>query len=551
MMRAAMVREKEDHKTHLHRVASSNLPVVPRKSWEYYVAILQPGISLEKCEHGDFLWIKVKKTVTIEKILASHFKRTGRNSILMDGDVGLSIDTKIEDIKCLGLAVYAFWEIVKVEKWWEYTVSSTYIDEKTRSMKVEKHGRLLENTVLSAMAHEETGLIDSSELLQITSAKPCSIEKKEESRSLLKMTVDSTLTAYEEMRAIKFKRKTKSSLSEKKEEKPWSWETTVPSIIDNTVGARRKQTLRELSKNKSSMAPSVATKEEKSKERSEAASTNKASYVIKAGQKRKLGKATKGEMLKRELAQEDRAEIIKRRRIELESEATNEKIIQQMRTELDIKLDLMKLKNEKAPAINLLKPFVENTKLDLKRHDDYVAKQRKNMEASSQRFGKLQFKEILKRFEISWERQRQDIINRDPQFKQSVKSEPQKSTEKTTSNDQDHGSLESILKERQIHLDLQAIQRQLDIAKREYTQSKYTLRYSGNTVRLECAYCPNINIQMGLKDYRNVAGIVKRHQTSKDHTDNRYHEALRNEAAENQKTTSRSDIQQLQTTSRH
>ncbi|KAF7886669.1 uncharacterized protein EAF02_003316 [Botrytis sinoallii] len=101
---------------------------------------------------------------------------------------------------------------------------------------------------------------------------------------------------------------------------------------------------------------------------------------------------------------------------------------------------------------------------------------------------------------------------------------------------QDHDSFESILKEREIHLDLEAIQRQLDIAKREYSQSKFTLRYSGNIVRLECAYCPNINIQMELKDSRNVAGIVKRHQTSKYHTDNRYHEAQRkkgNEQSEN------------------
>ncbi|TGO39974.1 hypothetical protein BHYA_0044g00150 [Botrytis hyacinthi] len=529
MMRAAMAREKEDHKTHLHRVASSNLPVVPRKSWEYYVAILQPGVSLEKCEHGDFLWIKVKKTVTIEKILTLHFKRTGRNSILMDGDVGLAIDTKIEDIKCLRLGVYAFWEIVKVERWWEYTVSmtSTYADKRTRSTKEEKHGRLLANTVPSAMAYEEMGLIDFSELFQDTSTKPCSIEKKEESGSLLKMTIASTMTAYEEMSAIKFKRKTKSPVSEKKEEKPWSWETTVPSIIDNTVGARRKQTLRELPKNKSSMAPSVTMKDDKSTERSGATSTNKICYVVKAGQKRKIGATTKGEILKRDLAQEDGVETIKRRRMELGSEDANDKIIKQMKTELDKKLDLMKSKNENAPAINMLKPLAKDTKLDLKRHDDYVIKQRKNMEANSQRFGKLQFKDILERFEISWERQRQDIINRDPQFRKRIEAEPQKSTRSVTSNAQDHGSFESILKEREVHLDLETIQRQLDISKCEYSQSKFTLRYSGNTVRLECAYCPNINIQMGLKDSRNVAGIVKRHQISKDHTDNRYYEAQR------------------------
>ncbi|KAF7926399.1 uncharacterized protein EAE98_006694 [Botrytis deweyae] len=529
MIRTAMVREKEDHKTHLYRVASSNLPVVPRKSWEYYVAILQPGIALEKCEHGDFLWIKVKGTVTIEKILTLHFKRTGRNSILMDGDIGLSIDTKIEDIKCLGLGVYAFWEIVKVEKWWEYTVSSTstYADERMRSTKEEKHGRLLENTVRSAMTSEEKGLINSSELFQDTSIQHHSIDKKEESGGLLKLTVASTMTAYEEMGGVKFKRKTKSPLSEKKEEKPWSWETTMPSIIDNTVGARGKQTLSGISKNKSSMAPSVTMKEEKSKERSGGTSTNKTSYVIKAGQKRKIGKTTKEEMLKRELAQEDRAEVIKRRRMELESEDATKNIIKQMKMELDEKLDLMKSKNDQASAIKLLKPFAEDTKLGLKRHDDYVAKQRKNMEANSQRLGKSQFKDILERFEISWERQRQDIINRDPQFKLRVAAEPQKSTGKITSKFQDHDSFESILKEREIHLDLEAIQRQLDIAKREYSQSKFTLRYSGNTVRLECAYCPNINIQMGLKDSRNVAGIVKRHQTSKYHTDNRYHEAQR------------------------
>ncbi|KAM0154551.1 hypothetical protein ACHAQE_006002 [Botrytis cinerea] len=528
MLRTATAREQEDHRTHLHRVASSNLPVVPRKPWEYYVAILQPGISLEKCEHEDFLWIKVKGTVTIEKILTSHFKRTGRNSILMDGDVGLSIDTKIEDIKCLGLGVYAFWEIVKVEKWWEYKVSSTCVEGRTRPAKKEICERILESTVASAMAHEKIGLIEPRSFFQNTSAKPHSMVKKEESGSLFKKTVTSTLTAYEDMRAIKFKNKTNPRPSERKEEKPWSWETSVPLIVDNTPGSRRKQTPRELLKNTSSMIPSYKSKEEKSKERSEATPTETASYVIIAGQKRKRARMTKEETSKRELAQEDRAETIKRRRMELELEATADNTIKQTRTELDKKLDLMKLKNKKSPAIDLLiKPFAENTKLDLKRHDDYVAKRRKNMEANSHGLGKLELKNILQRFEISWERQRQDIVNRDLQFKQRVRSEPQKSTEIITSSDQCHGSLESIFKEREIHLDLEAIQRQLDIAKREHPQSNFTLRYSRDTVRLECAHCPDINIRMGLKDFRDVAGIVKRHQASKYHMDNRYNEAQR------------------------
>ncbi|EDN93141.1 predicted protein [Sclerotinia sclerotiorum 1980 UF-70] len=53
--------------------------------------------------------------VTIDKILKLHFERTGRNSILMDGGIGLTIDMRVRDIACLGLGVYAFWEIVKVE----------------------------------------------------------------------------------------------------------------------------------------------------------------------------------------------------------------------------------------------------------------------------------------------------------------------------------------------------------------------------------------------------------------------------------------------------
>lgn len=202
-------------------------------------------------------------------------------------------------------------------------------------------------------------------------------------------------------------------------------------------------------KNTSSMIPSYKSKEEKSEERSEATPTETASYVIIAGQKRKRARVTKEETSKRELAQEDRAEIIKRRRMELELEATADNTIKQTRTELDKKLDLMKLKNKKSPAIDLLiKPFAENTKLDLKRHDDYVAKRRKNMEANSHGLGKLELKNILQRFEISWERQRQDIVNRDLQSKQRVRSEPQKSTEIITSSDQCHGSLESIFEER-------------------------------------------------------------------------------------------------------
>lgn len=138
----------------------------------------------------------------------------------MDGDVGLSIDNKIEDIKCLGLGVYAFWEIVKVEKWWEYKVSSTCVDGRTRPANKEICGRILENTVASAMAHEKIGLIEPRSFFQNTSAKPHSMVKKEESGSLFKKTVTSTLTAYEDMRAIKFKNKTDPRPSERKEEKP-------------------------------------------------------------------------------------------------------------------------------------------------------------------------------------------------------------------------------------------------------------------------------------------------------------------------------------------
>ncbi|ESZ91466.1 hypothetical protein SBOR_8151 [Sclerotinia borealis F-4128] len=152
-----MVRPKEDRKIHLHRVASSNLPLIPRKSWEYYVAILQPGIPLEKCDHGDFLWMKVMGTTTIERILTMHLRRTGRNSVLMDGDIGLTIDTKVGDMQCLGLGVYAFWEIVKVERWWEYTVRSADADQRLRAMREERRRSML---ALSTRVDEELGVME-------------------------------------------------------------------------------------------------------------------------------------------------------------------------------------------------------------------------------------------------------------------------------------------------------------------------------------------------------------------------------------------------------
>lgn len=438
------------------------------------------------------------QTTTIERLLVFHFNRTGRNSILMDGEVGLTVDTRIEDIKCLGLGVYAFWEIVKVERWWEYTVPSTDSEERSRSMKKAKHEMLFDDTVPSAMKYKEMKSIKPKKVIQNTSKKPHSIEKKEE--------------------------------------KLWSWETAVPSIKDNKLGARAKETMRELSKNKSSIVTSITAQEEESKEQSEVTLTERP-FVMIAGQKRKRRKMTKREMLQKGLAQEDRAEIIKSRRTELESDTTINETIKRIRTELDKKLDLMKLKNERAPAIETLKPFAENTESELIRHDDYVTKQRKKMEANSQKFGELQFKDtavedILQKFEISWERQRQDIINEDPQFKQRVKSESQDSTGKGTPNFQGHGSLDSSFQEREIHIDLETIQRQLDIAKRNNPQSKFTIRYSRNIVYLDCAYCPSTNIQIGLKESRNIAGIVKRHQLSKGHTDNRYHEARMKKGAE-------------------
>ncbi|KAJ8068404.1 hypothetical protein OCU04_003964 [Sclerotinia nivalis] len=374
-----MARHQEDHKTHLHRVASSNLPIISRKSWEYYVAILQPGIPLEKCEHGDFLWMKAKGTVTIEKILKSHFERTGRNSILMDGGIGLTIDTRVGDIPCLGLGVYAFWEIVKMERWWEYRVRPTGVDESLGVMEEAKHAGSRKKKFRPTLAYEEMGLMlgeRSKERLQNTSAKGAAIVKKEESR--------------------------------------WSWETTVPSTnLDGAaIGSRSREGW---VKDAITFVSKFMTGKEKPMEPS--TSTKIPPIEIKE-ENGGSGRSKKSDNLKSQLTKEDRGQTMKRRRMDLENESGT--IVKRRRTKLDKELELMRLTNKNAPTIDTLETFAESTNVKLRRHDDYVRKQRETMSTRAKKLRQGQYKEMLERFENSWERQRQDIINRDPQFKRSI-----------------------------------------------------------------------------------------------------------------------------------
>ncbi|KAF7865765.1 hypothetical protein EAF04_005930 [Stromatinia cepivora] len=480
-----MVRQQEDHKTHLHRVASSNLPIIPRKSWEYYVAILQPGIPLEKCEHGDFLWMKVKGMVTVEKILKSHFERTGRNSILMDGGIGLTIDTKVEDIQCLGLGVYAFWEIVKVERWWEYRVRPTDVDESLGMMKEAKNADLRKKKFRPTLEYEEMGLMQgerSKERLQNTSAKGAPIVKKEENR--------------------------------------WSWETTVPPInLDGAaIGSRSRA---RWVKDAMIFVSKFMTGKEKPVESS--TSTKIPPIEIKE-ESRGSGRSKKSGDLKRKLTKEDRGQAMKRRRMDLENES--DAMAKRRRTKLDKELELVGLKNKNAPTIDNLETLAESTSVELRRHDDSVKKQRKNMSTKAKKLREGQYKEMLQRFEISWEWQRQDIINRYPQFRRSrddTQTLSGGSNAKSSLNHQVQEQKERTENQSEIPLHFEPIQEQLDVEKRQYSHSSFTLRYSHYIVHLECGFCPHMDICFGLRDARKVMGRAKSHQESKDHMD-RYFE---------------------------
>ncbi|KAB8291848.1 hypothetical protein EYC80_006630 [Monilinia laxa] len=408
-----MVRPKEDHKAHLHRIACSNLPLVPRKSWECYVAILQPGIPLEKCEHADFLWMKVKVSVTIEKILTIHLKRTGRNSVLMDGGIGLTIDTKIKDMDCLGLGVYTFWEIVKVEGWWEYTVQPMGMD------------------------------------------------------------IDERLWRMEERRRNMWQIKSSS--------------TKVP----RKSGLMRDET-REwgLPEKRTSKREGVET------------------YRVKFGKRKR------------------------------ESEDETDETDARRKRTLDDKLEVMRLKNQNPPPAHALATLDESTNVQLRQHEKLVNKQRGDLSANEKRLGRGQYKEMLQRFEISWERQRQDIINSDPQFRRS----------KLTQESLDEGTKDSLYQtpkderlrlesyEKEWSLCLEAIQEELSIATRHYPQSSFTIRSDSfaarpdsDVVHLRCEFCPNVDIHVDQASPFQVA--VEIHQTSIDHID-QYLGAMQKKLAE-------------------
>ncbi|QSZ37812.1 hypothetical protein DSL72_008912 [Monilinia vaccinii-corymbosi] len=407
-----MVRAADDRKSHLHRIASSNLPVVPRKSWEYYVAILQPGIPLEKCEHADFLWMRVKGTVTIERILTVHLRRTGRNSILMDGGVGLTIDTKVEDIACLGLGVLAFWEIVRVERWWEYTVRPVDVERKLWRMRGEER--------------------EGWEIMSSSNGVP----------------------------------ETLGSMRERTRE----W------------GVQKKRPLK----------------------------------WVESGM--------------------DRSEMTKRRKRQVDGESEEHAILRRKK-ELDDKVEVMRLQNQNPPPIHALDTLAAKTRLELQRHDEYVQKQRQYMLNNATTVGAGKSRGILQRFEISWERQRQDIINSDPQFRRVSKT--QEFTEGETSKyfsyaaqqEERKTAEKQIIRSDETRLCLEAIQDQLDIAKSSYPESSFTLRPELSVVHLDCAFCPHIDISIGPRRPLDAVNRVRSHQMSIDRL-LRYSEAQTKDPAE-------------------
>ncbi|KAI9650016.1 hypothetical protein NHQ30_000029 [Ciborinia camelliae] len=256
------------------------------------------------------------QTVTIEKILKTHLQRTGRNSILMNGGIGLTIDTKIQHIPCLGLGVYAFWEIVKVERWWEFTVRQAEI-------------------------HERLGVM-------------------------------------REMGAGGWKRS-----GEDREE----GEGERLLMGEEKSGQGSGNIFRKESEPESEMR----------------------------GENDVRGRLRIGEGLGREAIEENEGEMIKRKRVSPE-DSTSE-MSKRRKKALDDQVEIMRLKNENPPPIDTLDQLAESTNEELQRHDEYVERQRRKMTFTRIRLGMATYLDMSRRFEVSWERQRQDIINRDPLFR--------------------------------------------------------------------------------------------------------------------------------------
>lgn len=324
----------------------------------------------------------------------------------MDGGIGLTIDTQIKNIDCLGLGVYAFWEIVKVERWWEYTVQPMGMD--------------------------------------------------------MGMGMDEPLRWMEER---------KHNL--------WDYKSS-PTRVPGKSELMRDET--------------------------------------------REGKLQEKRPLKRDSLEKDRSEVAKRRKRQLEDEINEiDEIAERRKRELDKKLEIMRLKNQNPPPVHALAKLVESTNLKLRQHDNFVKKQRRNLSNNEKRIGQGEYKEMLQRFEISWERQRQDIINSDPQFRSSNLAQ-ENLHEMYQAQKDERLRLQKYEEERS--LCLEAIQEQLDIAKRQYPESSFTirsdsagLRPNSDIVHLNCGFCSDVDIYIDQSSSFQVVERVQVHQTSIDHID--------------------------------
>lgn len=331
----------------------------------------------------------------------------------MDGRTALTIDMILQDINCLGSDVYAFWEIVNTERWWEYTVRPE-VEERLRAMR--------------------------------------------ETNSDMREAMSQPLRSNENLQAM----------------------------MKNGHREGKGQAGEELAKTGDDGA-------------------------IKSGD-------------------------VKQKKRELKD--TSDEDTKRRRTGLDHKLEFTMLANEGHPRIESMNLLSESTCAHLKEHDKSVTKQRESKLSNASIFKPQEFRELMRKFEISWERQRQDIINVDPnlrlawRYNQAV-AEGSSEASSMYEELQERSKENEERKLKEVSKDLEFIQEQLNIAIEVYPGSSFSMKHTEgqDSVYLECAFCPGADIRIKLKGYLDVIYRLGDHQGSKKHMD-RYREVATNGRSE-------------------
>ncbi|KUJ07660.1 FAD/NAD(P)-binding domain-containing protein [Mollisia scopiformis] len=106
-----ILRRAHENREILFKKASSCLPNFPKRSTDFYVAILPSNKSVRTGEWKDFFWLRARGKYTVAQVKKFYAKASGSNVIFMDGARVVAEHTQIQSLNHLKTDLVALWTV--------------------------------------------------------------------------------------------------------------------------------------------------------------------------------------------------------------------------------------------------------------------------------------------------------------------------------------------------------------------------------------------------------------------------------------------------------